>query len=424
MKVLITGSSGYIGSVLAKFAERSGHQVMESTRDPKTLKQGQIFLDLNQPEKINIPPGIGMVVHLAANTSGDLYANKSNEILFARNLVCEAKRVGASFIFLSSQSASKNAVSEYGQIKWEIEQEVLRGGGCVIRPGLVYGGDSRGLFGTLLRLVKKCKVLPKFYPEVNVQPIHIDDLCFGILSLCNSSVFTPRIFCLGDLQPIEFNKFLSEIAWVRYSTFRIFIPLPSFLIKILRSFSPNKSFLSNWLIRLESLIELKSMNVKNDLNYLNISPCRLATGLSKSGFLRRRDLFLEGRLFIRVVGAKPSPFTLRRYARSIENARSGYALALPKFMLLSPYLFMLVKLNNAPRELYPDEIKLRIDIATLISEATIAGGRRVFGDLPTKFKWNKALFHILYLLFCEANRKLLSLTLQPIIMKYLHSWAK
>jgi len=56
-----------------------------------------------------------------------------------------------------------DAPTSYGKTKWEIEQLVLAARGYVVRPGQVYGGESNGLFGELIKFAKKSPIFQPFY---------------------------------------------------------------------------------------------------------------------------------------------------------------------------------------------------------------------------------------------------------------------
>src|SRR5690606_18848395 len=111
-----------------------------------------------------------------ANTRAMYQTTPEMEIHAASALLSATTALKARFIFVSSQTAQAGAPTQYGRTKHSIEQLVLESGGIVIRPGMVYGGPSLGLNGTLSRLVRKLPVLPAFLPSPRVQPVHVDDL--------------------------------------------------------------------------------------------------------------------------------------------------------------------------------------------------------------------------------------------------------
>jgi len=95
----------------------------------------------------------------------------------------------------------------------------------------VYGGPEKGLFGTLTGIVRKTPVLPGFIPPVTVQPIHLDDCITGILRLVEQKDIQSGTYCLASSEPVSFTCFLRSIARHRLHKYRLFIPLPVFLVR-------------------------------------------------------------------------------------------------------------------------------------------------------------------------------------------------
>jgi nucleoside-diphosphate-sugar epimerase len=56
---------------------------------------------------------------------------------------------GGRVVLISSLAAFAGARSRYGQAKLELERAVLDRGGVALRPGVVFGEDAGGLFGSL-----------------------------------------------------------------------------------------------------------------------------------------------------------------------------------------------------------------------------------------------------------------------------------
>ena len=171
MRILITGSTGYIGSHLTYLVSKRGHDlIMASRRKPSATAASWLPYDLSSDDAVMLPVDTAAVVHLAANTTHDNSLDKEGEVIAARRLIESAQEVGARFIFVSSQTARPDAPSAYGRTKWRIEQEVLSAGGWVVRPGLVYGGCERGLFGILAGVVRQLPGFPLLYPHPKYSP--------------------------------------------------------------------------------------------------------------------------------------------------------------------------------------------------------------------------------------------------------------
>ncbi|MDB6019659.1 MAG: surface polysaccharide biosynthesis protein [Pedosphaera sp.] len=80
-------------------------------------------------------------------------------------------------VFISSMSAFAGCQSLYGQAKLEIERVVLPLGALVLRPGLIYGDEPRGIFGKLVQRVANSRIVPLFGDGSQIQYLsHQEDL--------------------------------------------------------------------------------------------------------------------------------------------------------------------------------------------------------------------------------------------------------
>jgi len=415
MKILITGATGYIGSTLMGQIEKSGHEVIVATRTHSSSFKSWIFFDLNRTELLQVPSGVDSIIHLAANTK-NIRVESKQELITAKFLINESKKIHAKFIFLSSQASGEYAYSQYGRNKWKIENEVLAAGGIVVRPGLVYGGSGvNGLFGVLVKIVQEHRILPSFYPSPYVQPIHVDDLCLGIIRLFNAK---SKIYSIAAVKPIPFKVFLQEIINAKKIGLRVFVPTPLFLIKVISCLVSRKSTIGGWVDRLLSLASTIPMCTQEDLNELNLELRDLSVGMHGRKAFFRRELLMEGRLLMIYVGDKSSGFSLRRYVKAIESCCKGVPLFLPKLLLRAPCLFSILNLNELPTGLNKADIQWRIDAVTLLSEATVKGGLKIFDtkQSPDIFRKLTAMF---LMTIKELGRKALSFFLSPALKLFL-----
>lgn len=381
MRMVITGATGYIGSCLTHLALKHGHEVITASRERPSSFAGPWFaFDLSSADSFTLPTGTDAVVHLAAKTTHTDCLEEENELVAAKLLILSTQKAGAKFIFVSSQTARADAPTAYGRSKWRIEQEVLSAGGWVVRPGQVYGGELRGLFGMLVNTVKQLPILPAFVPAPKIQPIHVTDLAEGLLRIAESAELSPGIFSLGAVEPVSFSTFLKAIAKSRLHCRRGFVPVPVAMINALAGILGEPLRTRLGLVRLKSLFNLPVMETQSDLNRLGLVLRPLPSGMHPSGNDRRRGLLREGRSLLSYILKKPPGSTvLRRYVHAVEHLRGGKALALPAFFLNYPFFLSLldgaVWTNNAAG----DEFIWRLDAATLLAEATPSGAYRFLG---------------------------------------------
>ena len=374
MHILVTGSTGYIGSRFIKRALEGEHKISFASRHiPPSDDEKYIYFDLNNTGQISLPNEIDAVVHLAANTSNVSDIPSEEELQSAKILVKAAKKIGAKFLFVSSQTAQSNLSSGYGKTKWLIEKVVLNDGGFVVRPGLVYGGSLNGLFGTLANVVDRLPVLPKFYPSPQVQPIHIDDLILCLIRILEDKNITSRIFYLGQEKPISFNKFLCKLSELRFRSKKFTVPAPVFFINVILSFP----LFPVWRKKFKSLVELPNMEVGDSLSVLNVNLRSLDDGMSFSVSPGRRILLLEASALLKyILRTNPGPALLKRYVRALESLGNVTPLRLPSEFIAFPFLISFINLKSLRPSQFQVSFENRLNLSAALAESTLVGARR------------------------------------------------
>ncbi len=379
MKLLITGATGYIGQRLSVLAAASGHEVVCATRQPCPATYTWLPYDLRGPAP-EFPAGTQVLIHLAADTSTSADADADDEIKAAQALIRCAQQGSARFIFISSQTAEATAPGVYGRTKWRIEQHVLAAGGSVIRPGQVYGGPERGLFGLLSGLVRRSPFIPILMPAPGVQPIHVDDLAASILAVVERDDLHAEILNLGAVQPIAFGRFLMSIAAHRVRAARLPVPLPVALLRLLRLSLGQSLSAKLGLERIFSLIHLPPMDSERSLQKLGIRLRPLAHGMHRSGHGQRRGLLQEATVLLHYLLKRPPQKSLvSRYARALE--RAGKTRSIIHSRLLMRWPIFLALLDNPGVLHKPDgqELAWRLQIALGIAEASPQGAQVFLG---------------------------------------------
>jgi nucleoside-diphosphate-sugar epimerase len=173
--VCITGVSGFLGQSLAAHFNARGHQVRGCThRECPTRRYGVV----DDCWQHRLGDGcssvrfenVRAVIHCAHDFSTGASRRNTEGTALLRRAAAEAGV--ATQIFLSSVSARPDAVSEYGKVKYAIEQEFLAAGLVVVRPGLVVGPG--GLFASNLATLLKAPLVP--LPDGGRGPCPVVDL--------------------------------------------------------------------------------------------------------------------------------------------------------------------------------------------------------------------------------------------------------
>jgi nucleoside-diphosphate-sugar epimerase len=162
MVFAVTGASGYVGGRIAERLRSKGHKVYSLGR----VRSGEtdpyrVPFNLEDVEH-RFPKDTEVLIHCAY----DFKPHRSEQIEKVNGdgsirVFESAMNAGIPHrIFISTISAYEGCVSKYGKVKLRVEQSVLRSGGVVLRPGLVYGKQMGGMMGTLAGLIEKTPVVP------------------------------------------------------------------------------------------------------------------------------------------------------------------------------------------------------------------------------------------------------------------------
>ena len=258
MKILVTGSNGFIGSNLTNKLCKKYAVIGHGKTSGKTSNINNFF-KININSKANwreCLSDVNTIVHLAAvahnNSSNQDYINEVN-LKGTINLAKQSVECGVTrFIFISSIGVLGNATtdgklfnensvaaphSQYSQSKLDAENELLKIAVetglevVIIRPVLVYGKEAPGNFGKLVKLVQKTPFLPFSLCRNKRSFISVDNLV-DFISVC---VDHPRakneIFCISDGDDVSIKEFTNGMA-KGLSKNLIQIPIPAFIFKL------------------------------------------------------------------------------------------------------------------------------------------------------------------------------------------------
>jgi NADH dehydrogenase len=368
--LMITGAGGYIGRHLAAAARSAGWRVVAATRKPITGVDAWIPYRLEDDIAADAIPQGAIIVHLAAQTGARIDADI--EIEAGARLAAVAGQRDARMVFVSSQTARPDAPTPYGRTKWAIEQRVVHGGGVVVRPGLVYGGSPGGVYASLLRLLRRHRVLPSLTPAPHVQPIHVEDLARVLMRVGEQADISQPVWRVAAPESMTFDDFLRAVAASRGYAPPRFVRSPAFVAPLGAGFLEAIGA-CGLAMRIRSLVGLPTMEV-DDLATLDMKLRSLAQGLARL-HPQRHAVIAEGNAMLRyVLGRRPRVGVLRRYVRGIETLRDGCAIALPAWTRRWPTTLRALDQPSWVRH-WP-ELDWRIAAAAHIAEASPQGAER------------------------------------------------
>ncbi len=251
----ITGANGLVGGALARRLRATGWETLSLVRGARSAA-GYVPFELGKPLPPEAFKGVDALVHCAYDWSARGW--KDIEAVNVRGSIelCEAA-VSAGvqrLVFISTVSAYRGCPSLYGRGKLIVEDMVRSRGGIVIRPGLVYGDSSKGMFGALSRL-SGLPMLPVF--DDGRQPlflVHVEDLATVIeVTLRPGHAVSPDPITAAFPEPVTFRKLLQLLARARGKRL-LLVPVPAPLalagLRLLEAIGLRLSFRSDSLLTL------------------------------------------------------------------------------------------------------------------------------------------------------------------------------
>jgi nucleoside-diphosphate-sugar epimerase len=221
-KVLLTGSTGFIGTKLASAIESKNLSIKVISRNKHPKFETEICDFLTMSFSNNIMKDVDTVFHLAGiahdsfNQKEDFY---SVNVKATERLGKLAAKSGVKkFIFVSSVKSGGSGrdgffINEkdqgipegiYGKTKREAEEKLLQIGlnsdmhVSIIRPALVYGPNVKGNLSLMMKGIKSGWFPP--LPKINNSRsmVHVDDVVRAMIFVANTEKAKGEIFNVTD----------------------------------------------------------------------------------------------------------------------------------------------------------------------------------------------------------------------------------
>lgn len=225
-KIIITGSTGFVGNNLSKYLVNKGIEIAEVNREMLS-KLSSAPLNLNHDD---------VLVHLAGKAH-DLKKTMDPSAYYTVNYQLTADLYDAflrsdakKFIFVSSVKASAdtvdgilteeeipNPLTDYGKSKLQAEDYIrsqpLPDGKTyyILRPCMIHGPGNKGNLNLLFKFVQKGIPYPLASFTNKRSFLSVENLCFVITELINQNI-PSGIYNVADDQALSTNEVVSLLA--------------------------------------------------------------------------------------------------------------------------------------------------------------------------------------------------------------------
>lgn len=236
MRILLTGSTGYIGKRLLSTLIHNGYEVICCVRDikrfnpPEHIKQhiSVIETDLLDKKSLeNIPSDIDGAYYLvhSMTSSKDYKKLEEQSAINFRNAI---NQTNARHVIYVGGIVNKDKLSEHLSSRKNVEQELRKGNYhfTSFRAGIIIGSGSAS-FEIIRDLVEKLPVMiaPKWL-KTRCQPIGIKDVIKILSSSMLHKETFDQVFDIGGPDILTYKEMLLGYAKVRNLKRRIWtIPL-------------------------------------------------------------------------------------------------------------------------------------------------------------------------------------------------------
>lgn len=308
-KILITGTTGFVGRAVCKVLRDQGHMLTGTTRQPDQ-GAGPAQVPLYHIAEIGpdtdwsqIVSGADIVIHLAARVhvmrdrvSDPLAAFRRVNYDGTKNLAEQAAAAGVKrFVFISTAKVAgeisppegfnekdpAQPEDPYGVSKWEAEQalaEISQRTGMelvILRPPLVYGPGVKGNFLKLINAVQREKLLPLGAIQNQRDLLYVENLADVIAVAAHHPNAAHQTFFVSDQAAVSTPALVQKIAAALNKKPRL-INLPLGGLRFIGALAGKSSAIQ----RLCGSLTLDTAKIQRSLNWT--PPYSLEEGLKKT----------------------------------------------------------------------------------------------------------------------------------------------
>ena len=229
MRVLVAGSTGFVGRELCPALRAAGHDVVAMTRRPED------YDGIGEPVRGDVAEPASLASALQGSEAAYYLVHRLGEKNFARADAQAATAFGAAaaeaqvgrIIYLGGLGDTNDDLSEHLRSRREVETLLGEGGVpvTVLRAGIIVG-DGGISWEMTRQLVEHlpAMVTPRWV-HTKTQPIAVADVIRYLVGVLETPETTGRVFDIGGPEVLEYVQMLRRVAAIEGRPLLV-LPIP------------------------------------------------------------------------------------------------------------------------------------------------------------------------------------------------------
>ncbi len=226
MRILLTGTNGYIGMRLLPLLLDSGHEVICCVRDKNRLSIDQETRDkvsiveidfLNPPDTSKLPQDIDIAYYLIHSMSSSTSDFDKKEEISAQNFNIYLKNTNVKQVIYLSGIVNEKNLSKHLWSRKNVEETLYKGDYnlTVLRSGIIVGSGSSS-FEIIRDLCEKLPIMitPKWV-NTKTQPIAIRDVLNFMTGVLENEVCYNESYDISGPDVMTYRQMLKQYAKAR-----------------------------------------------------------------------------------------------------------------------------------------------------------------------------------------------------------------
>ncbi len=229
MRIVVAGSSGFVGRRLCAALEGAGHCIVAMTRSPNTYRGAgtPVRADVHDVASLDAAlAGADAAYYLVHSLDDADYRRKDAEA--ARTFAAAAGRAGLRrIVYLGGLGDDADELSAHLRSRREVEQLLASGGVPVttLRAGIIvgHGGISWEMTRQLVEHLPA--MLTPRWVRTRTQPIAVADVVRYLVGVLEAPVEGSRSFDIGGPEVLQYVEMLRRVALIEGRRLLV-VPVP------------------------------------------------------------------------------------------------------------------------------------------------------------------------------------------------------